>query len=79
MEASQTDIDLIRRHTNYTSDEIILEKLQEFITPIEVISDYLKKSVSNTKCNIQPIANEKISINQEIYRQMRKRLIIVKK
>ena len=79
MEVLQDHIDLIRRHTNYTSDEVILEKLQELSTPLAVISDYIKNASSKACCSIECEPPEKISINQEIYRQIRERLKIVKK
>ena len=77
MEISKNDIDLIRRHTNYTSEEEIIEKIHDFSTPTKVISEYIRISTApkkNTSYIIEPL-----SINQEIYRQIRQRMQLVKK
>lgn len=74
------DIDLIRRHTNYTDEDVIISKLQEFSTAIAVITDYISNTTSSSSPKPKnPKTSDTLSINQEIYRQMRKRLQIAQK
>ena len=67
---STDDIDLIKRHTSYESDELIIEKLKIHGTAINVIKD----SFNITKKPEKTVTNA--SLNQEIYRQLRERMDI---
>ena len=68
---STDDIDFIKRHTSYESDEIIIEKLKIHGTAIEVIKDSFNINKKKTDKHI-----ENASLNQEIYRQIRKHMDI---
>ena len=68
---STDDIDFIKRHTSYESDEIIIEKLKIHGTAIEVIKDSFNINKKKTDKTI-----ENSSLNQEIYRQIRKHMDI---
>lgn len=58
-------IDLVCRQTNYTREEA-KTKLEEFeLEPIKVIEDYL---------GVEKKSKKATSINQEIYRQFRKKM-----
>ena len=78
MDNLQENIDLIRRHTNYIDDDIIVAKLQELSTPTAVISEYIQQSSISNRYRQEPPTTP-LSINQEMYRQMREMLKIVKK
>ena len=69
---SADDIDFIKRHTSYETDEIIIEKLKIHGTAIQVIKDSF--NINKTKSD-KPIENT--SLNQEIYRQLRKHMDVV--
>jgi hypothetical protein len=68
---STDDIEFIKRHTSYESDEIIIEKLKIHGTAIEVIKDSFNINKTKTDKTI-----ENSSLNQEIYRQIRKHMDI---
>ena len=70
---STEDIDFIKRHTSYESDELIIEKLKIHGTAINVIKD----SFNIIQKLEKPITTA--SLNQEIYRQLRERMAIFNK
>jgi hypothetical protein len=81
MSFTQNDIELVRRHTNYSDDEIIIDKLKALNNAIAVITEYLQVSKVE-KQKTQIVSNnipERVSINQEIYRQIRTRMKIQQK
>jgi hypothetical protein len=79
MENITEDIELIRRHTNYTDEDVILAKLQEFYTAVAVITDYISSSSPSSSTRSKHRSTPAtLSVNQEIYRQMRDRLKITK-
>jgi hypothetical protein len=82
MSFTQNDIELVRRHTNYSDDAIIIDKLTALNNAIAVITEYIQLSKVEKQKNTQIISNnipEKSSINQEIYRQIRNRMQIQQK
>jgi hypothetical protein len=87
MSFTQHDIELVRRHTNYSEDDLIIDKLIALNSAIEVISDYLKTSSlqksKHNRIHEDQISStdipERVSINQEIYRQIRNRMKIQQK
>ena len=80
MSCTEQDIELVRRHTNYTEEDIIRDKIAELNTAIDVITEYLKqsKTLKPPTTNTTPEC-ESVSINQEIYKQIRNRMKIHKK
>jgi Zn-dependent oligopeptidase len=64
--ATNENVDIVIRQTNYTSEEAV-EKLKEFNENVEeVVKDYF---------GIRPKVNNRIvSYNQEIYKQIREKL-----
>jgi hypothetical protein len=69
---STDDIEFIKRHTSYESDELIIEKLTLYGTPINVVKESFNiPKHSNTNNNGQITTP---SLNQEIYRQLRNKM-----
>jgi len=67
---STDDIEFIKRHTSYETDEIIIDKLKIHGTPINVIKNSFNIQKLFTPANT-PITT---SLNQEIYRQLRNKM-----
>jgi hypothetical protein len=69
----QDTIDMIRRHTSYTDDEVILQKLEELHSAISVITDFVGSNSKYTNTP-SPGRNTNLSINQEIYKLIRHKM-----
>jgi hypothetical protein len=75
MNDRQDDIDMIRRHTSYTDDEVILQKLEERHSAIAVITEFVGSNSKSTNTP-SPCRNTNLSINQEIYKLLRHKMQI---
>jgi hypothetical protein len=75
------DIELVRRHTNYTEDTIIIDKLTSLNSAIAVIAEYIQGATckKGTTIEISTAPSNTGSINQEIYRQFRYKMNIHQK
>jgi hypothetical protein len=69
---STDDIEFIKRHTSYESDELIIEKLTLYGTPINVVKESFNSSKHSNTNNTGQITTP--SLNQEIYRQLRNKM-----
>jgi ribosomal protein L31E len=67
---STDDIEFIKRHTSYETDEIIIDKLNIHGSAINVIKHSFNIPKKSNANNI-PITT---SLNQEIYRQLRNKM-----
>lgn len=80
MSCTEQDIELVRRHTNYTEEDVIRDKITELNTAIAVITEYLKQSKTlKPPTTNTTVESDSVSINQEIYKQIRNRMKIHKK
>lgn len=70
---STDDIEFIKRHTSYESDELIIEKLNIYGTPINVVKESFNIH-TNTPSNNESTQITVSSLNQEIYRQLRSKM-----
>ncbi len=75
----QDDIEMIKRHTAYTDDLDIISKLEEHGgSAIKVITQYMESvavSVASQRGRRESeVTSSPLSINQEIYRQIRHKM-----
>ena len=59
---NQNNVDMIKRQTNYTEEEIIKKLLNHKNDPMAVIKEYL---------NIKEKPKKKTTLNQQIYTEIR--------
>lgn len=73
----QEKIDFIKRHTDYTEDEMILNKLLEFENNEQnVVRDYLGLRIETKETKERERKNQVVySVNQEIYKQFRLQML----
>lgn len=70
---STDDIELIKRHTSYDNDELIIDKLKLHKSAINVIRDSFDIPIQPNSVNTTITT----SLNQEIYRQLRNKMDII--
>ena len=74
----QSDIDMVKRHTSYTDDLEIVGKLEEHGgSAIKVITQYMAKVTPVSQRRRELDDALPISINQEIYRQLRSKMTLL--
>lgn len=71
---STDDIEFIKRHTSYETDEIIIEKLNLHGTPINVVKNSFNIPTQLHANHEEHIQITTASLNQEIYRQLRNKM-----
>lgn len=65
------NIGIISRQTDYDTETIKQKLLEHNNNTTEVIREYMKSSASNTKNINKKQCNTKLSVNQQIYKEIR--------